>query len=553
MKLKKATRFIALFICIIVAVSTYEGPAIAAINPSVSYNGKVIQFTEVSGFPYVDKKNRTLVPFRKTLEFAGATVSWNQKKQTATAVKDGVRIDVPIGQSYIYRNNVKIMNDTKATILNDRTYLPIRIVLESLGCTVVWNAEISRVVVTYEEAGNLFTRIPPKYDLRTKNKVTSVKNQLDTGACWAFASLGAMESSLMPNQNWDFSEDHLSLGHGYNLSLEEGGNHNMMIGYVTRWAGPVIEKEDPFNDGILNPNATVVKHVQEIQYIPSKDYSGIKVAIMSYGGVESALYVQDLSFNQNTPYYNVDTASYYYTDTSGELKRNHDVVIVGWDDNYPKENFNTQPKRNGAFIAKNSYGTAFGDDGYFYISYEDMTIGRDNLVFTRIDNVNNYDQIYQWDKLGYVKGLGYGQEQAYFANVYETSKPENLSAVSFYATGERTSYEVYVVANYTSENDLTEARMVKKGRFEFPGYYTVDFNTPIRVDGPYAVMVKITTPGAKYPVAAEFKTKEKWTQNVDVSEGLGYISANGKSWVHTETAPNSNAHICLKAFTRDIS
>ncbi len=550
--MKKASRLVAVCLCIMIGMTVYEVPTVGAINPSISYNGRLIEFDDVSGIPFVDKKNRTQVPFRKTLEFIGATVSWNQKKQTATAVKDGIRIDVPIGQDYIYRNNVKIMNDTKSTVHNNRTYLPIRIVLESLGCTVAWNAEEVRVVVTYEEEGNLFTRIPVTYDLRTKNKLTSVKNQFDTGACWAFASLAAMESSLMPNQKWDFSEDHLSLGNGYNVSREEGGNYNMMMGYVTRWAGPVIEREDPFNDGIVNTNATVVKHVQEVQYIPSKDYSGIKVAVMTYGGVESAIYAEDLSFTKSTDYYNPDTASYYYTDTTGVMKYNHDVVIVGWDDNYPKENFNTIPKRNGAFIVKNSFGTAFGDAGYFYISYEDMTIGTNNLVFTRIDNVSNYDQIYQSDKLGFVKALGYGQDSAYFANVYETDKLEDLSAVSFYATGEKTSYEVYVVPKFISEADFSKATLVKQGRFEFAGYYTVDLNTPIQVDGTYAVMVKITTPGSKHPVAAECVTNEKWTQNVDLSDGLGYMSAGGQEWTNTETAENSKANVCLKAFTRNI-
>lgn len=51
----------------------------------------------------------------------------------------------------------------------------------------------------------------------------------------------------------------------------------------------------------------------------------------------------------------------------------HAIIIVGWDDNYPKENFpeDCRPSENGAWIAHNSWGT-WGGDGTFYISYEDV-------------------------------------------------------------------------------------------------------------------------------------------------------------------------------------
>ena len=51
----------------------------------------------------------------------------------------------------------------------------------------------------------------------------------------------------------------------------------------------------------------------------------------------------------------------------GSEKPNHDVVIIGWDDNYPQENFTTHPEGDGAFICKNSWGEEFGEDGYFLV------------------------------------------------------------------------------------------------------------------------------------------------------------------------------------------
>ncbi len=513
-------------------------------GPVIEYNGKLISFNDNYGYPFIDENNRTQVPFRRTLEAIGASVSWNAKKQMASAVKDGVRVDVPIGAMYIYKNGEKILNDTQSRIIDNRTYLPIRVVLEAFGSTVTWNASEQKVVITYEEETNLFTRIPTKYDLRNHGKVTPIRNQFDTGACWAFASLGALESALLPKETWDFSEDHLSLGHGYNLSQAKGGNYMIALSYLTRWSGPVLEKDDPFNDKKTNAQAPVIKHLQEAQFIPSKDYAGIKVAIMGHAGVQSSMHVSDLTFTANTDYYNPTTASYYY---NGNKTINHDVVLIGWDDNYPKENFNIEPRRNGAFLAKNSYGTAFGKEGYFYISYEDIQIGTQNIVYTRIDNVDNYDKIYQADWLGFVGQIGYGEETAYFSNVYETQGPEELKAVSFYATDETSTYEIYVVDNYENTESFFDMRLIKRGSKTYGGYYTVDFETPIPVDGRYAVIVKITTPNSEYPVAAEFKKENSWISTVNLKDGDGYMSYDGLKWDDVEETLNAN--VSLKAFT----
>ncbi len=512
--------------------------------PDIEYNGVLIRFNEAYGIPFIDENNRTQVPFRRTMEAIGATVSWNAKKNMASAVKDGIRVDVPIGEMYIYKNGEKILNDTYSRIVDKRTYLPIRVVLEAFGIKVNWDEKEGKVVATYQEENNLFMRIPSKYDLRTTGKVTSVKNQFDTGACWAFASLGAIESSLLPQENRDFSEDHLSLGHGYNLSQVKGGNYMIALSYLTRWAGPVAEKEDPFNDKKTNPNAKVMKHLQEVQFIPNKDYTGIKVAIMTYGGVQSSMHVSDLTFSKATDFYSPETSSYFY---NGNKNINHDVVLVGWDDSYSKENFNIQPKRNGAFLAKNSYGKEFGEEGYFYISYEDAYIGTQNVVYTRIDDVGNYDKIYQTDKLGFVGQIGYGEETAYFANVYETNGEEELKAVSFYATDEESTYEIYVVDHFENTSSFSNMRLMKRGSKDYGGYYTEDFEVSIPVNGRYAVIVKMTTPNSEYPVAAEFKKENAWISSIDLSDGEGYMSYDGAKWEDVEERLNAN--VSLKAFT----
>ena len=75
-----------------------------------------------------------------------------------------------------------------------------------------------------ERPGSMLITLPSTYDSRQVGRVSSVKDQGTLGTCWAFAALGAMESLLMPQEVYDFSEDHLSLNHGYALDQTTGGD-----------------------------------------------------------------------------------------------------------------------------------------------------------------------------------------------------------------------------------------------------------------------------------------------------------------------------------------
>lgn len=111
----------------------------------------------------------------------------------------------------------------------------------------------------------------------------------------------------------------------------------------------------------------------------AKDYEAIKQTVYLYGGVESSLYMDFDDPTQDSAYYSREYSSYGYT---GEEAANHDVVIIGWDDDYPAENFTRAVAGDGAFICQNSWGESFGEDGIFYVSYYDTNIGNDNVAYT---------------------------------------------------------------------------------------------------------------------------------------------------------------------------
>lgn len=391
-------------------------------------------------------------------------------------------------------------------------------------------------------------KLPARYDMRDYDRVSPVRDQGRYGTCWAFASLGALETTVRPKCKDIYSTDHMTLSNSYNLGLNKGGEHTMSIAYMAAWQGPVLEEDDPYGDGETNPKADEVKHLEEALVINNKEYDIVKSAIYRYGAVETSIYSQMEYVDSVSQYYSTKNSAYYY---DGEEIPNHDVVIVGWDDNYPKENFTIEPDEDGAFICKNSWGTEFGEDGYFYVSYEDTNICNKAVVYTRVNNSDNFDKIYQSDMLGWVGLMGFGKEEAYFANVYTTDVNEELAAVSFYATDKNTEFEVYLVQNFENDKSFANKEFLISGSMKYAGYYTVDIPTPVRLTdkSKFAVVVKVKTPGAIHPIAIEYNVDDR-TENFDISDGEGYISLYGELWHNAEKSQNCN--VCLKAFTNKV-
>ena len=390
--------------------------------------------------------------------------------------------------------------------------------------------------------------LPPRYDLREKGRVSAVRNQGTYGTCWAFAATSALESSLYPEQKLLFSVDHMSMSNSFNVNQYDGGEYTMGMAYLAAWQGPVYEEDDPYGDGETDGTLEPVYHVQEMRIIDGKNYEGIKEAVFKYGGVQSSLYSTIRSSESSSEYYNRNTSAYCYIGTE---KPNHDVVIIGWDDTYPSSNFNTPLEGDGAFICQNSWGDSFGEDGIFYVSYYDTNIGTHNVVYTRIEPTDNYDNIYQSDLCGWVGKMGYDSEEMYGANVYTAKNDEKLCAASFYATGAATEYELYLIHNFVDEMSFNSRVKLASGTLEQAGYYTIDFDSPkdLRAGERYAVLLYIRTPGAAYPMAIEYDSGDEVIADVDLEDGECYISYSGVRFVNVREKKECN--LCIKAFTKN--
>jgi len=428
---------------------------------------------------------------------------------------------------------------------NNDLYVSLNDIASYMNYSYNWNVE-ENLAQAADSASNT-SIFPSKYDLREGLRVSDVRNQGNNGTCWAFAALTAMESVLLPEEEWQFAVDHMTLMNGFNLTQRDGGEYTMGMAYLASWQGPVLGTGDPYGDGRTDEDLETVKHVQEMQIIAAKDYEKIKEAVFKYGGVQTSIYSALRSASAESEYYNKDTKAYCYIGTE---KPNHDVVIVGWDDNYSKDNFSVNLEGDGAFICQNSWGSSFGEKGFFYISYYDTNIGTHNVSYTRIDNTDNYDHIYQSDLCGWIGQLGYSKESVFGANVYTAESDEILEAISFYATGKDSEYELFVVPNFTGMESLNERIPVASGKLSNAGYYTIDFKQDIMLDAgqKYAVILHMITPGAVHPLAIEY-VADRATANVITEDGEGYISINGTDWENVKEVIDCN--LCIKAFSKN--
>lgn len=509
----------------------------------ISLDNKVLNFNNEEK-PYISSKAKVMFPLSKISDSFNCGAHYYGDNQIIIEKNNS---------TFIYKFDSAIAEfngtsvDTGEVIeeINGQIYLPVETMLEKLNYNVTWLSNSNAVkIVTLDYTEEL----PEKYDLREKGRTSQVRDQGRFGTCWAFASLGALESVTMPKEKLQYSPDHMSINNSYNLGQNEGGEYTMAIAYLASWQGPVLESDDPYGDGYSPKNVSVAKHLEEAIILQPKDYDGIKEAIIKYGGVESSIFTYLTGSSSTSIYYNKDESAYYY---EGDKEPNHDIVIVGWDDNFPKERFASIPEGDGAFICKNSWGTDFGENGYFYISYYDSLIGTNNVVYSKVASNNNYDKIYQSDMLGWTGQLGYNNDSAYFANVYQTSGKEELKAVGFYATNKSTTYKVYIVKKYENSDSLNERELITTGYFDQAGYYTVKLNQGIELDenSKYAIVVFISTSGAERPVAIEYNVNQN-RGSVYIGDGEGYISLYGEKWSNTEESQNCN--VCLKAFTNIV-
>ena len=403
--------------------------------------------------------------------------------------------------------------------------------------------------------------LPSHYDLRDDGYVTPVKDQGDGGNCWAFAALASLESCILKasGEVLDLSEENLKnlMAHYSDYGFKDwmpnnGGNKGMAVAYLVSWLGPLNESDDMYDDlSHISPVLESIIHVQNVLYLKrdnATDNDAIKQAILDYGAVSTSMYY-DIARVYNGKIY------HYYT---GDENVNHDVAIVGWDDNF----YIPGAPGRGAWIAKNSWGESwlsqYHTGGYFYISYYDNAFARpgtySSLTFILNDTIH-FDRNYQHEVSGPTDYFYNTVNTVMYENAYYAMDNEFLAAVSTYFNTD-TQWEVLVYVN-------SLLQIVQNGSAT-PGYFTVnlDYPIPLAKGDLFEIIFRIAVDGdVGFPIS-EYMSLNKLTY----SPNMSFVSYDdGKTWydlydlIHYYPSPyyfnhHYNSQVaCIKGFTQFIT
>ena len=474
------------------------------------------------------------------------------------------------------------------------------------------------VPATYANTG---VDLPASYDLRDYQLSTSVKNQDPLGTCWAFAATAAVESNYLLKTGVapDFSEKHLAYftkharpegldqaGEGMNnnnigSALDSGQVTNAMGTYAA-WQGPVYESDVPYQDDNggkdKDANWTVNEtyrtaseaHLQNAEIFPSpanwttgeyvydaKAVEQIKESIYNNGAVSAFYYVyqptSDAEKDNILKYWNEEHGCYY---TTGSNSPNHVVAIIGWDDNFSKDNFSgdTKPEGNGAFLIKNSWGEdpdsysaahdymhAIPNDeggkdyGYFWISYYDESLSLPvSYEMDVITDGFDYDNIEQYDYLGITSPLSMSQSAAQavladngytggmdesVANVFTADDYVTLAAVSLFSNqAEGSTAEIAVYLGGESGKPESGTLVSKQtATVDGNGFYTINLDQPVnlRPGDTYTIVQTVNGGSANNYLPVEIGYLLNSFEYIAVSNpGESYISCDGQ-WLDVST------------------
>ncbi|MEN6458014.1 MAG: lectin like domain-containing protein [Thermoguttaceae bacterium] len=377
---------------------------------------------------------------------------------------------------------------------------------------------------------------PASYDLRNvsgSNYVTSVKSQGSWGTCWAFATYASVESSILVDSGTttNMSERNAAYMHGFDWDVNVGGNSYISEAYLSRGSGAISEATDPYTDMGTPDTITgpIAYYVTEMLRLDSD--SDIKTAIMTYGAVLTSMCWSDSSYRSSD-------YTYYY---SGTASTNHDVAIIGWDDT------KVTAGGTGAWLCKNSWGTTWGNSGYFWISYADTKGANTAEAYTGVVSGSTYSDVYYWDEFGNIGSLS----TPYAFNAYTAASDCDLLSVGFYTLSDSASYTVTIYDTY-SNGTLSSVLGTVSGSETYAGYHTVDLSSAISLASGndfYVCLHIISSSG--FPMAMDYEI-DGYTSDCVASSGQSYYSFNGTSWTDL-TSHKSTANFCIKAYVLDTS
>lgn len=116
---------------------------------TMTVNENEVEIDPGRGTTPIIQNGRTMVPIRAIIEAMGGTVQWDEADQRVTLESSGHTVIMWLDQKDILVDGVSSAVDVAPVAINSRTMLPVRFVVENVGCAIEWIGSTQEIIIVY--------------------------------------------------------------------------------------------------------------------------------------------------------------------------------------------------------------------------------------------------------------------------------------------------------------------------------------------------------------------------------------------------------------------